>query len=151
VFNIIKNLLLDCKRTSLVCSNCLGDIKDSSDGEVKRRIILPDILLKLKLVDQEGYLLNGPSSIQRLKCAVKSQHLLDIVNRSQADDNYLFCSSDENGVFITEDCISLVNNVFEHLEIQPSTQENHLIPALNIIFHPSRVIKILCKFNYKII
>jgi hypothetical protein len=117
----------------------------------ERRIILPDILLELKLVDQEGYLLNEPSGDRRLQCVEKSQHLLHIVNRSQDVDNYLFCLSDENGVFITEDCISLVDNLFQNLDIQPFNQDDHLIPALNIILHPFRVMKILRKFNYNIL
>ena len=53
-----KTWHLDCKRTSLSCSNCIGDIKDFSDGVEERRIILPDILSELKLIDQEEYLLN---------------------------------------------------------------------------------------------
>ena len=42
----------------LSCSDCIGNIKDFSDGVEERRIILPDILSELKLIDQEGYLLN---------------------------------------------------------------------------------------------
>jgi len=116
----------------------------------ERRIILPDILSEFKLIDQEGYLLNEPSGNRRLQCVEKSQHLLRIVNRSRDFDDYLFCLSDENGVFITEDCISLVDNVFQNLDIQPSNLDRHLIPALNIILHPFRVMKILRKFNCNI-
>jgi hypothetical protein len=97
-------------------------------------------------VDHEGYLLSGPSDIQRLKCVKKGQHLLDIVNRRQNADSYLFCSSDKNGVFITEDCISLVNNEFQYLDMQPSAQNDDLIAALNVLFHPNRVIKNYLKF-----
>ena len=76
----------------------------------------------------------------------KAQYLLDIVNRTQHADSYLFCSSDKNGVFITEDCVSLVDNEFQYLDMQPSAQDDHLIAALNVLFHPNRVIKKLFKF-----
>ena len=64
----------------------------------------------------------------------KAQYLLDIVNRTQHADSYLFCSSDKNGVFITEDCVSLVDNEFQYLDMQPSAQDDHLIAALNVLF-----------------
>ena len=79
----------------------------------------------------------------------KAQYLLDIVNRTQHADSYLFCSSDKNGVFITEDCVSLVDNEFQYLDMQPSAQDDHLIAALNVLFHPNRVIKKLFKFFNK--
>jgi len=110
-------------------------------SEEETNIILPDILSDLELVDHEGYLLSGPSVIQRLKCVKKAQHLLDIFNRTQHADSCLFCSSDKNGVFVIEDCISLVDNEFQYLDMQPSAQNDHLIAALNVLFHPNRVIK----------
>ena len=75
--------------------------------------------------------------------------MLDIVNRMQHADSYLFCSSDKNGVFITEDCVSLVDNEFQYLDMQPSAKDDHLIAALNVLFHPNRVIKKLFKFFNK--
>ena len=86
-----KTWHLDCKRTSLSCSNCIGDIKDFSDGVEERRII---------------------SGNRRLQCVEKSQHLLRIVNRSPDVDDYFFCLSDENGVRCHTVIYALWNETF---------------------------------------
>jgi hypothetical protein len=140
----------------LVCSSCTYDFKDFIDDDIEdsdteKRIIVPDILLELELIDHEGYLLNGPSDTHRSKCLKKTQYLLDILNRTQPGDSYLFCSRDKNGVYISEDCISLVDNAFQHLGMKPSAQNDHLISALNVLFHPNRVIIYHLKLNYDII